>query len=178
MTERTPTWGSLGRPFREGTPPPPPPMCQLCAAHKHLPRTLTEFWSLGCLQPPGRDRHTNNGDKELKGEDRSLPGNKGGLREEGVGPTWAVMEKPHRGTEGRMLLLHLEPGRVEPGRCCRQRDSMSQSMSRAAWGQGPSSKALQPSMRGLENRGECEGEHKRRQSLAQIVKVLDARTRN
>lgn len=173
MTERTPTWGSLGRPFREGTLP--HPRCVSC-----VPRTDSSqgLWSLGCLQPPGRDRHTNNGDKELKGEDRSLPGNKGGLREEGVGPTWAVMEKPHRGTEGRMLLLRLEPGRVEPGRCCRQRDSASQRMRRAAWGQGPSSKALQPSMRGLENRGECEGEHKRRQSLAQIVRVLDARTRN
>lgn len=116
------------------------------------------FWSLGCLQSSGRDRHTNNGDKGLKGEDRSLPGNKEGLREEGVDATWAVVEKPGRGTEGGMFLLCLEPGWVEPGGCCRQRESMSQSMSRAAWGQRPSSEALQPSTRGLENRGECEGE--------------------
>lgn len=87
-----------------------------------------------------------------------MPRNKGGLREEGVDATQAVVEKPGRGTEGGMLLLCLEPGQVEPGGCCRQRETMSQSMSRAAWGQRPSSEALQPSTRGLEDRGECEGE--------------------
>lgn len=44
-----------------------------------------------------------------------MPGHREGLEEEGMDPTGAVMEKRHRGTEGGMFMLSLEPGRRESG---------------------------------------------------------------
>ena len=50
-----------------------------------------------------------------------MPGHKEGLKEEGVDPTLAGVEKRHRGTEGGTLMLSLEPGRMESGGCSVQR---------------------------------------------------------